>query len=214
MLDAHLRPFIVPPLDRLAALAIRWGWTADALTAAGFALGVIGCILIAAGAPRTGLALILLNRVLDGLDGAVARRTAMTDLGGFLDILADFLIYAAVPFAFAVAEPSLGVPAAFLMLSFVGTGTSFLAFAAVAARRGIASATHGPKAIYYLGGLAEGSETIFVFVLMGLKPDWFAALAYGFGALCWMTTIGRVWAAVAAFRGSASGVHPSASGEF
>ena len=199
MLDAHVRPFLAGPLDRLAALAIRWGWSAHGVTAAGFGLGLLGCVLIAADAPRTGLALILFNRLLDGIDGAVARRTAMTDLGGFLDILADFLIYAAVPFAFAVREPAQAMPAAFLMLSFVGTGTSFLAYAAVAARRGIVTAAHGPKAIYYLGGLAEGSETIFVFVLMGLRPDWFAVLAYGFGALCWVTTAGRVWSAIAAF---------------
>jgi hypothetical protein len=115
-------------------------------------------------------------------------------------VVCDFLLYAAVPFAFAVAEPDRGLAAAFLIFSFVGTGVSFLAFAAVAARRRLSTERYGIKSIYYLGGLAEGTETVLVFILMGLRPDWFGALAYGFGALCWVTTASRVWRAGAALR--------------
>lgn len=200
MFDARLKPFLDPPLDRAARLLAARGVSADAVTAAGALLGLLGCIAIAAGAYGAGLALILANRLLDGLDGALARRTRVTDLGGFLDVVADFLLYAAVPFAFALAEPDRGLAAAFLIFSFVGTGVSFLAFAAIAARRGLSTERYGAKSIYYLGGLAEGAETILVFSLMGLRPDWFAALAYGFGALCWITTASRVWMAGAALR--------------
>jgi hypothetical protein len=91
------------------------------------------------------------------------------------------------------------VPAAFLILSFVGTGTSFLAFAILAAKRGLASEARGRKSLYYLGGLTEGTETIAVFAAFCLFPSEFAVLAYGFGALCWLTTAARVVAARRSF---------------
>ena len=193
MIDARLRPLLEPPLDRAAAGLQRLGLTANAVTAAGALFGLAACVAIAWNAYGIGLALIVANRLLDGLDGALARRTGETDLGGFLDLVADFLFYSAVPFAFALAEPQRALAAAFLIFSFVGTGVSFLAFAAIAARRGLASERHGRKSVYYLGGLTEGAETVLLFLLMSLRPDWFEALAYGFGALCWITTVGRIW---------------------
>src|SRR5262249_10169210 len=159
---------------------------------AGFAVGAGACVAIAGGAFRAGLALFLLNRAMDGLDGAIARRTRTTDLGGFLDIVTDFLIYAAVPFAFALARPANALPAIFLVVSIVGTGPTLPAFAAIAARRGEAGDRRAMKALHYLDGLTEGSETMIAFALMCLLPDAFAALAYGFGTLCWITTAGRI----------------------
>ncbi len=144
--------------------------------------------------------LIAANRVADGLDGALARRLGPTDLGGYLDIALDFFFYAGVPFFFAVGRPEFALPAAFLVFSFVGTGSSFLAFSAIAAKRGISTETRGKKAIYYLGGLTEGTETIAVFVLICLFPDQFAWFAWVFGGLCWITTATRVAAAVETFR--------------
>src|SRR5262245_47627382 len=137
---------------------------------------------------------------MDGLDGAVARRRGPTDLGGYLDIVLDFLFYAGVPFFFAVGRPEEALPAAFLVFSFVGTGSSFLAFAAVAARRGLTTEARGRKAIYYLGGLTEGAETIALFVLICLLPGSFALLAWVFGGMCWVTTACRLAAGVGAFR--------------
>lgn len=200
MLDAHLRPFFDPALDALARRLVERKIGADRLTALGFLAGLAACLAIALEAYWAGLALILANRVLDGLDGAVARRSGPTDFGGFIDTLADFLFYSAVPFAFALAEPERALAAAFLILSFVGTGVSFLAFAAIAARRAMTSDRYGLKAIYYLAGLAEGSETTLVFIAMALAPQWFEPLAYGFGAVCWATTAERVWRGARAFR--------------
>src|SRR5262245_40879495 len=137
---------------------------------------------------------------MDGLDGAVARRRGPTDLGGYLDIVLDFFFYAGVPFFFAVGRPEEALPAAFLAFSFVGTGGSFLAFAAIAAKRGLISQVRGRKSIYYLGGLTEGTETIALFLLICLVPAYFSWLAWGFGGLCWVTTASRVVAAVDAFR--------------
>jgi phosphatidylglycerophosphate synthase len=209
--DGRIRQAIDPVLDRLGAALARLGLGADAITVAGFLVGVGAWAALAAALYPLALALILVNRAADGLDGAVARRRGMTDLGGYLDIVLDFLFYAGVPFFFAVGRPAEALPAAFLVFSFVGTGTSFLAFAAVAARRGLTTMTRGRKAIYYLGGLTEGAETIGLFVLICLLPDRFALLAWVFGGLCWVTTASRVAAAVGAFRDRADAAAPPVS---
>lgn len=202
MWDARLRRVIDPPLDRVGAWLSRVGLGANTVTVGGFVFGIGAWIALAFREYPLALVLILANRVADGLDGAIARRTAMTDLGGFLDVVFDFVFYAGVPFFFAVGCPEFALPAAFLAFSFMGTGGSFLAFAAVAARRGITSEARGRKAIYYLGGLTEGTETIALFVAMCLWPGGFAWLAWGFGGLCWMTTTMRVAAAVTTFGGA------------
>ena len=193
MLDARLRRLIDPTLERLAAPLAGLGLAANGVTLIGFALGLGALAAIALEAYGLGLGLLLVNRLCDGLDGALARRQGLSDLGGFLDITLDFIVYAGVPLAFALADPARnGLAAAFLIFSFVGTGTSFLAYAIMAAKRGLATNLPGRKSLYYLGGLTEGSETIFVFVLACLLPHRFPTIAYIFGALCWLTTATRI----------------------
>jgi phosphatidylglycerophosphate synthase len=192
MLDSYMRRIIDPPLDRVGRRLAGLGVAANAVTIGGFAIGLLAIPLLAAQWYGVALALILLNRLADGLDGAVARHTALTDFGGYLDIVCDFIVYAGVAFGFALARPENALPAAFLILSFVGTGTSFLAFAILAAKRGLASEARGRKSLYYLGGLTEGTETIAIFVVFCLFPSVFPTLAYVFAALCWMTTAARV----------------------
>jgi phosphatidylglycerophosphate synthase len=201
MFDRRLRPWLDPPLARAAALADAAGWSANGVTLAGFVIGLAAVPALAAQAYDLALALILLNRIADGLDGALARRQGPTDLGGFLDIVLDFLVYAAVPVGFALADSANAVPATVLIFAFVGTGSSFLAFAAVAARRGIGGGAHPDKAIFYLGGLTEGAETILFFVLICLFPAAFPTLAWIFSALCGLTTLFRILAGCQTLRG-------------
>ena len=201
MLDARLRRLIDPPLDRLSAPLAARGVSANAVTVTGFAIGLAAAAAIAAQAYLFGLVLLLLNRLFDGLDGAIARRRGLSDLGGFLDIVLDFLVYSAVPFAFALADPTANaLPAAFLIFSFIGTGSSFLAYAIMAAKRGISTELRGRKSLYYLGGLTEGTETILAFVLACLWPAWFPLIAWVFGGLCWLTTTTRIAVAVQTLR--------------
>ncbi len=204
MLDAVVRRVIEAPLLSIGGALASRGVTANAVTLAGFGVGVVACGLMAAGAEQAALAVMLLNRAFDGVDGAIARRTAPTDLGGYLDIVADFVFYSGFVYCFAVGRPEHALAAAFLIFAFVGTGSSFLAFAAIAAKRGITTEGRGGKSLYYLGGLTEGTETIALFVLICLVPEHFAYLAYGFGLLCWLTTAARVAAAVRAFAPSGS----------
>lgn len=193
MLDATLRRIVDPPLNRLGRALAAAGIGANAVTLAGFALGLIAAALIALGAPLAALVPLLAGRLADGLDGAVARATRPTDFGGFLDILCDFVFYGAVPLAFVLADPAAnGAAGAFLIASFYANGSAFLAFAAVAERRKITTTARGVKTLYYVGGLLEGGETILFFILLCLLPDWFAALAWGFGALCFLSAAARV----------------------
>jgi phosphatidylglycerophosphate synthase len=200
MLDARLRKIIDPPLDAVGQRLARLGVTANSVTWTGFLVGCGAWVMLALGSYPWALALILLNRLADGLDGAVARHRRISDLGGYLDIVLDFLFYSGVVFFFAVGRPEAALPAAFLIFSFVGTGASFLAFAALAAKRGVTTTARGSKSIYYLGGLTEGSETIALFIAICLLPQYFAWFAWIFGGLCWLTTIVRIYMAMETFR--------------
>ncbi|MEO0729167.1 MAG: CDP-alcohol phosphatidyltransferase family protein, partial [Pseudomonadota bacterium] len=129
----------------------------------------------------------------DGLDGAVARATGKTDLGGFLDITLDFIFYGAVPLAFAIANPSENALAcAVLLMSFFANGTTFLSYAIMAERKGLQSNAQGIKSLYYMSGLAEGFETIVFLLAICLFPTWFALLAYAYATLCFVSSAGRL----------------------
>ncbi len=201
MLDRAAITLVRPALQRLAKVLVRAGVGADAVTLTGFALGLGAAISIARGAPLTGLALLLASRLMDGLDGAVARLTKPTDRGAFLDITLDFLFYASIPLAFAAVDPAANaLPAAVLLAAFIGTGSSFLAFSVFAERRGLRSEDYPQKGLYYLGGLTEATETLVCFGLMCLWPQHFAGWAYGFAALCALTIVSRLLAGWHALR--------------
>lgn len=201
MIDALILPTQRRVLHPLASALYRRGVAADRITLAGFALGLLAVPALALGWYGTALALILLNRLADGLDGAVARMGAPTDRGAFLDIALDFVFYAVVPLGFALADPAANaLAAAVLIAAFVGTGSSFLAFAVIAAKRDLSAKDYPTKGIFYLGGLTEGFETIALFVAMCLFPALFAPLAYVFAAACALTTLTRWWQGWQAFR--------------
>jgi phosphatidylglycerophosphate synthase len=192
MIDAKLLEWqgrlMGPPAQGLVRLGVR----ADHISIAGFVLGALTVPALAFDARGLALCLLALNRLADGLDGEVARRTGPTDRGAFLDIALDFMFYALFPLGFALLDPTANaLSAAVLIASFVGTGSSFLAFATIAAKRGLRAADYPTKGIHYLGGLTEGFETITIFVLMALFPVIFPFLAYLFALACLFTTLLR-----------------------
>jgi phosphatidylglycerophosphate synthase len=201
MLDGLMRRVIDPPLNRAGRALARLQVPADALTALGLLMGLGAAAAIVLMADAAALVLLLTSRLLDGLDGATARASQRTDRGGFLDIVFDFAFYGAIPLAFAVRDPTINaLPAALLLFSFYVNGATFLAFAAVAAKRGLESHVHGVKSIYFTAGLAEGTETILVFAAMILWPGAFPILACAFAGLTLMSAIARVTLAWSAFR--------------
>ena len=195
MFDAHIRPYIDPPLKQAARICLSVGLSANKLTILGFVCGLIAAICILFNSHYLAFVFFCLNRLADGLDGAVARLSTPSNRGGFLDIVADFLFYALIPFAIGVANPEMRLAALFLLFSFVGTGTSFLAYAILAAKMGVHTEKQGKKSFFYLGGLTEGAETIFVLGLVIIWPASFIVVACIFGTLCWVTTATRVLAA-------------------
>ena len=176
-----------------AKLIIQFGITPNQISISGFLIGLLVIPALWYQMYWLALVIILLNRIFDGLDGTVARLTQQTDTGAFLDIVLDFIFYAAVVWGFALADPiHNALPASTLAFSFMGTGSSFLAFAVMAAKRNIKSIDYPQKSLYYIGGLAEGTETITFFAACCILPLYFPIMAYGFSLICCLTTITRI----------------------
>jgi phosphatidylglycerophosphate synthase len=193
MFDPAMRPLIGPPLERAGAWLAARRVSANTVTLTGLAIGLLVLPCLAYQQYEAALVVILVNRVCDGLDGAIARRAGPTAFGGYLDIVCDAVFYAAVPFGFALADPRNGLWAALLLGTFVCTMTSFLGRAIVAAKRGEADdGARGRKSFFYAAGIIEGTETIAAFVLFCLLPSHFPLLAGIFSALCLWTVVARV----------------------
>lgn len=201
MLDIHFIKWLKWPLDTTASQLVKYQVSANKITVFGFIIGLMVIPSLFFHAYGIAFFLILINRICDGLDGAVARQTKSTDLGGYLDITLDFIFYSAVIFAFALANPEQNaLPAAFLIFSFMGTGSSFLAFAIMAEKRQIKQLNYGKKSLFYLGGLTEGAETIGLFIFICLMPHYFSIAAWFFATLCWLTTGTRIYTSYLALK--------------
>jgi phosphatidylglycerophosphate synthase len=174
MFDTAFRRLIDAPLGLIARRLMAIGVGADALTASAFALGLAAIAVIAVGYPRTGLALFLGNRLLEGLAGAAARQESTTDLGSVLGQSLDLIVVAGMPFAFALADPSRALAASFAMLGLVASGATRLALALFAAKRGLG--TDG-------SAFAEGGLVMLAFVIACLLPERFSIVAYILGVL-------------------------------
>ncbi|WP_169544484.1 CDP-alcohol phosphatidyltransferase family protein [Sneathiella aquimaris] len=200
MFDAALRHIINPPLNMLGARLAAIGVSANSVTLTGFVVGLLAVPCIIYESYLLALILIVVNRLLDGLDGAVARQSLLTDFGGYLDIVCDFIFYGAIVFAFSFASQGNAQAASFLIFSFIGTTSTFLTYAIMAEKHKITTDIRGLKSLYYLGGLTEGAETIATFVLFCLFPQFFVQIALIFGAMCWITTGTRIYAAWVTFK--------------
>ncbi len=195
MFDPHVRSWIDPTLNYIGKKVASYGISANVITIAGFVIGVMAMLLVALGQYSLAAVMFSLNRLLDGIDGAVARHTQLTDFGGFLDIVCDFIVYSGIVFAFGWANPEHLFYASFLIFSFIGPISSFLAYAILATKNQMNCMRRGKKSFYHLGGICEGTETAFVLLLICLMPDLFNPICLMYGILCWLTTIGRIYCA-------------------
>jgi phosphatidylglycerophosphate synthase len=194
MLDAKVTPFIKPLLRPIVVGLDKRGITPSHVTIAGFIFGLIAVPLIIVNWWLGALGFIILNRVCDGIDGELARyQKSSSSAGGYLDICLDFLFYASIPLAFGIANPSeWGIPAVVLLATFIGTGSSFLAFAVAAEKFNIDRPQFENKSFYYMQGLTEGTETIAVFLAFCIWPTHFPIMAYCFAAACFITIVTRI----------------------
>jgi len=195
MFDSALRPWIDPPLNAIGRRLAATGVSANSVTLVGGLCGALAGASAAVGGYPLALVFIVLSRAADGLDGAVARANGKSDLGGYLDIVCDYVFYTAVPLGMGASNPDFALPAATLLAGFLLASSSFLGFAAIAEKRGMSTTAQGEKSIYYLAGLAEGAETIAVLAASAAFPAWFPVLAYGYAVLCALTVVGRVLSA-------------------
>ena len=192
MIDKYTHAMAQIVLTPLAKACNRFNIKADAVTVVGFLLGVLSMVFIYLQMYDIALYGVILNRIFDGLDGSLAREQGISPAGGFLDIVLDFIFYGGVIFSFGLSNEEYLMPALFLVFSFIGTGSSFLAFSSIASVHNLSNPNYPNKALYYMSGITEGTETIAIFILMLLFPEYFAILAYIFGTLCMITTCMRI----------------------
>lgn len=209
MFDVALRRTVAPAVNRVAGVLVRLHVSPTALTATGFVAGAAACWAVATEHWILALVLWLLNRALDGLDGAVARVGGRTSaLGGFLDVVADFVIYAAFVIAVAIAVPDARLACAVLIGAYYFSGTAFLTLSSLIERYGSGGTgqlTGTPyadeRSLRFVGGLAEGLETIVVYVLFCLFPGAAATIAWIFAGAVAVTALQRVGIGIRLLRG-------------
>ena len=202
--DEQVRRWLRPALAVLADALTRAGLRPGHLTATGLALGVAAAVTVALGLWWAALVLWLVSRLADGVDGVMARRSGRSsELGGFLDLLADFLAYGAWVVGVAVALPGARVACAALLLAYYLNGSAFLALSGLAERRA-RRIVDTDRSLQFVGGLAEGVETVVAHAAMAvvgaLAPQRVVVVVWVFTAVVAVTVVQRVVAAVRLLR--------------
>ena len=192
MFDRQIQKFTQKPLQYIAKLFLKF-ISPNHMTLIGFSFGVLMCLSIIIDQYLIAIIFLFFNRLSDGLDGVMARLQTPTPLGGYLDIVLDFLIYGGFVLSFGITEQNNTFLSMILLFCYIGTGSTFLAKAAI-----LPSLTNKnsneeiPKSFHYAVGLIEGTETIIFMVLCLLFPSLFIYFSSIFILLCVITTIFRI----------------------
>lgn len=180
MLDAAARQILAKPLDRAAAVIDRPWVTPDRVTVVGLLIGLASAAAAAGQLWWVALVLWLGSRLADGLDGPLARRRRVgvggSEAGGFLDIASDFVVYGSFVVGVAVGSGQSLTPFLLVLLAYYLNGSAFLAFSSIAERTG--RRIDDGRSLSFLGGLAEGTETIVVHSLWCLLPAYAGGIAW------------------------------------
>lgn len=190
MLDRRARSLVARPLERAAERLARAGVTAGAVTALGFALGVAACVAAATELWMVALGLWVANRLADGLDGPIARLRGTSAAGGFADIMADFTVYGGFVLAVAIARPEARLACVALFFAYYVSGVAFLAWSATAEQ--LRRDRPDERSLHFVGGVAEGTETIVAYAAFCLLPQRAGLIAWIFAGLVAVTAIQRV----------------------
>jgi len=192
MFDRQIQKFTQKPLKYIAKLFLKF-ISPNQMTFIGFSFGVLMCLFIIIDQYLFATIFLFLNRLSDGLDGTMARLQTPTPLGGYLDIVLDFLIYGGFVLSFGITEQNNALLSMVLLFCYIGTGSTFLAKAAI-----LPSLTNQnlneeiPKSFHYAVGLIEGTETIVFMVLCLLFPNLFIYFSFIFIILCLITIVFRI----------------------
>ena len=192
MFDRQIQKHTQKPLQYIAKLFLKF-ISPNHMTLIGFSFGVLMCLSIIIDEYLIAIIFLFLNRLSDGLDGTMARLQNPTPLGGYLDIVLDFLIYGGFVLSFGITEQNNTLLSMVLLFCYIGTGSTFLAKAAI-----LPSLTNQnlneeiPKSFHYAVGLVEGTETIVFMVLCLLFPNLFIYFSFIFIILCLITIVFRI----------------------
>lgn len=171
-------------LDKVGKKLQKLGVSANLVTITGFLIGIFAINFLAMENYIPALICILINRLFDALDGAIARNSKVTDFGIFLDAALDYTFYAGIIFGFALGRPMQNaVPAAFLLFAFTAAACSMLAYAVIAYKNNATTRLNLETSPFYLGGIAQGFETTIALVLLCIMPNLFLQIAIILGCL-------------------------------
>lgn len=184
MLDTHSHKYVQPLLTLIARLCRRLGVTADALTLAGLACGVLAALLVLFGQPVAGIATLWLSGLLDAADGTLARMTRPSPLGAIMDITFDRVVEVAMILALAWLHPEARMALLALTAIIVVGMSLFLSI-------GAAVANTSAKSFHYAPGLAERTEGFIFLSLMALDTPRLAAWTTLFAAAILFTMYQR-----------------------
>jgi phosphatidylglycerophosphate synthase len=197
MFDRSIQRLTQKPLSILGKFLLKI-FKPNQITIIGFFFGIVMCFLIFIHSYLLAILFLFINRLCDGLDGVMARQTSPSPLGAYLDIILDFIIYAAFVLVFSLQNEINLLTGVFLLFSYICTGTTFLTQAIIQPQLDYSQQDHDdvkdeiPKSFIYASGLIEGSETIFFMFICLILPKAFPILGFLFGILCLITAIARV----------------------
>ena len=182
--------------DKLGHKLSKIGIKANAISLVGFIIGLLAINFLSLGSYGLALTCILLNRFFDALDGAVARYSEPTDFGIFLDATLDYVFYAGVIFGFALANPAQNaIAAAFLLFAFTSSASAMLAYAIIAYKNNLKDKEILTQSPFYLGGFAQGFETLIALIVMCIIPGLFLQIAIVLGILSLVKAVSLIIAA-------------------
>ena len=192
----ELKDVVLKPVARLLLGSI----TANQMTILGLVLGLASAVCFAVHLPVAGMLLWGLNRVADGLDGTLARLgNKQSDFGGFLDLVCDLVVYAAIPVGLTV-QASSGGPAqtdrAWLALSgllavfYVNIGSLFY-LSALIQKQQQAGSSPRVTSVPFPSALIEGFETVVFYTLFMAFPRYLVGLFTVFSLGCVVNIIQR-----------------------
>jgi len=192
MIDKYLRPlkekFLLP-----TAQIISKYFTPNQITLIAFAFGLLSCVLIIFNHLYIALSFWLVNRIIDGLDGTVARISGrQTDWGGYLDIMLDFIIYALIPISFTIVSNSsffTFISLSIMLAVFYINSASWMYLSAVLEKQTAIKLEKELTSVSMPTGVIEGTETIFTYTLLFLFSEY---LPYLFLTVSGLTFIGII----------------------
>jgi len=196
MFDRSIQRLTQKPLSILGKFLLKI-FKPNQITIIGFLFGIVMCFLIFIHSYFLAILFLFLNRLCDGLDGVMARQTSPSPLGAYLDIILDFIIYAAFVLVFSLENEINLLTGVFLLFTYICTGTTFLTQAIIQPQLDYSQQQDSiedeiPKSFIYASGLIEGTETIFFMFLCLIMPKAFPILGFLFSILCLITAIARV----------------------